>query len=362
MFRKDFPEYKLFRVDYVKMKFKQLKYDFLRYAKEFCFSEKYSVFCTGRSAFICDKALKLLGKIENLSYVYHAFVSPDEKTLLLVSTSNIFYLVDLNDFSVKKHTVRGKYNNNLEGMGCWSLNGKSLYFCVCNGKTLNSALRCYDLGDNMSYKDLLEEKYWLVCIKPVKEINKYLLIGLDRNKSMLDRIDRWNLIWFDGVSFEEYPIWDVDVSDDCVSSAEYEAATNTVIIYGHTKTFRCDLYGKIVEDLSLSKPEPITASFSNVLSNLDIESNQLDALRKLSGLFGMENISLDDSIYKVCLSLDGKKYYVGTHLGISVIDAETKSVLAKKKIDYGVQNITEISPNVIVVSTWGGVKVFEIVD
>ena len=45
-----------------------------------------------------------------------------------------------------------------------------------------------------------------------------------------------------------------------------------------------------------------------------------------------------------------------------MIDAETKSVLAKKKIDYGVQNITEIAPNVIVVSTWNGVKVFDIVD
>lgn len=65
---------------------------------------------------------------------------------------------------------------------------------------------------------------------------------------------------------------------------------------------------------------------------------------------------------EVCLSFDGKKYYAGTHLGISVVDAETKSVLAKKKIDYGVQNITEIAPNVIVVSTWNGVKVLEIVD
>ena len=230
----------------MKIKFKQLKYDFLRHAKDFCFTEKYSIFCTGKSAFICDRALKLLCKIENLSYVYHAFVSPDEKTLLLVSNSNKFYLVDLNDFSVKKHTVRGKYNHNLEGRGCWSLNGRSLYFCVCNGQTLNSALRCYDLDDNMSYRDLLKEKYQLVCIKPVKEINKQLIIGLDRKKSDLDRTDCWSLIWFDGVYFEEYPIWNIDLSNDVVSSAEYEALTNTVIIYGQAKTFRCNLRGKII--------------------------------------------------------------------------------------------------------------------
>lgn len=51
----------------MKIKFKQLKYDFLRHAKDFCFTEKYSIFCTGKSAFICDRALKLLCKIENLS-------------------------------------------------------------------------------------------------------------------------------------------------------------------------------------------------------------------------------------------------------------------------------------------------------
>ena len=223
-------------------------------------------------------------------------------------------------------------------------------------------LKFYQHSYFIKKKDLLKEKYQLVCIQPVKEINKQLLIGLDRKKSNLDRIDCWSLIWFDGTSFEEYPIWNIDLSDDVVSSAEYEALTNTVIIYGHTKTFRCNLRGKIIEELSLSDSEKITASLSGALSSLDIKGNQLDALKQFSHLFGTENIAPDDSIYKVCLSFDGKKYYAGTHLGISVIDAETKSVLAKKKIDYGVQNITEIAPNVIVVSTWNGVKVLEIVD
>lgn len=45
-----------------------------------------------------------------------------------------------------------------------------------------------------------------------------------------------------------------------------------------------------------------------------------------------------------------------------IIDAEIKAVLKKEEIDYGVQDIAEISKNVIAVSTWNGVKIFEVVD
>ncbi len=342
------------------MKFKQLKYDFMKNAKNFCFSEKYSVFCTGRRAFICSRKLDLLFTAENLSYVYHAFISPDETQLLLISAENIFYLVDLYDFIVEKYTIRGKYSGNLEGRGCWSLHERSLYFNVCNDKTLNSALRCYNLNDNMSFKDLLEEKYWLVSIMPVKELDKYLLFGLDRKKFELDQTDCWNMIWFDGVSFEEYPV--ENISGDAIRCAEYESETNTVIIYGHKKTLRCSVYGKIAESISLPEPGVITASFSGVFSDMNMESDNIYELKKLSNAFAMENISLYDSLNKVCLSYDRKRYYVGSHLGIFVVDAETKSILGKQKIDYGVWNIAELSPNIIVISTWNGVKVFEIVD
>ena len=65
---------------------------------------------------------------------------------------------------------------------------------------------------------------------------------------------------------------------------------------------------------------------------------------------------------KICISSDGKKYYVGTHLGLYVVDAKTREPLKKEAIDYGVHDIAEISPGTIAVSTWTGVKVFETSD
>lgn len=340
---------------------KELKKDFLKYAKGFCFSENFSIFCTGQRAFICDKALNPIYTVEKLSYVSHAYVSLDEKSLLLVSNGNIFYLVDLTDFSVKKHTVRGKYSYNLEGRGCWSFDGKSLYINVCNPDTLNSALRRYSLSDDTTYEDMLAEKYWLVSIKAIKELNKYLLIGLDRKKAKCDRSDCWSVIWFDGTSFEEWPIEKTDVRDNLIGYADYEAATNTVILYDQEKTFRCDLQGEIIENISLVTSEKVTSSFSNALSGLKNITGKHGSLKSLSASLGLKNVSVN-GINKFCLSSDGKKYYVGTRAGLFITDAETKAVLKKEAVNYGVQNITEISPNVIAVSTWNGVKIFEIIE
>lgn len=346
----------------VQMILKSLKCDFLKYAKGFCFSENYSILCSGQRAFICDNDLNLLHTADKLSYVYSAYVSPDEKSLLLVSNENKFYLVDLNDFSVKKHIVRGKYNGDLEGQGCWSFDGKSLYFNVYNRKTSNSALRCYSLINDMSYEDILVEKYWLVSIKPVKELNKYLLIGLDREKAKLSKTDCWNMIWFDGTCFEEYPIENRDVHDDVIQYAEYEAVTNSVILYGLLKTFRCDLQGRVIENVSPISMGKVTASFSDVLSGLKFENEELDVIKSIAESYGVENVSIDDSINTLCLSRDGKKYYIGTKLGLFIINAETKEVLVKEDISYGVQEIEEISENTIAVTTWHGVKIFKVIE
>ena len=338
---------------------REIKYDFMRYAKKCFFSENYSVFCTGRTAFICDRKFNLIHKAEKLSYVHHAAFSPDEKNLLLISTLNLFYILNLQDFSMTKHVIRGKYNYDLDGRGCWSLDGKLIYLLVSNPKTLNSALRCYNPDDGFSYVDFYAEKYWLQQIVPVKELGKYLLIGLDRNKAGANREDCQNLLWFDGNNLEEHPIEEMYL--DVIHSAEYDAKTNTVMVYGHDRTIRCDIHGKCLDDIPVPEEGKITASFSDVFKDLELSGEDFESVKSLSASLGMENISISDSIYKMCLSSDGGKVYIATHLGLFVVNAATHEIMAKKKVDYGVQDIMEISPNKIAIATWNGVKVFEVI-
>ena len=58
-----------------------------------------------------------------------------------------------------------------------------------------------------------------------------------------------------------------------------------------------------------------------------------------------------DVFYKVPPVADQENYLNTIH-----------EICEKEEIDYGVQDIAEISKNVIAVSTWNGVEIFEVVD
>lgn len=338
------------------VEFKEIKSVFPRYSKSFYFSEKYAVFCTGKTAIICDKKMNVIQKIEKLDYVYSALASPDEKYLLLISNSNKFYVVNMNDFSVTKQIVRGKYDYNLEGRGCWSFDGNRIYIPVYNVDSGTSALRCYDHLQNFSSIDLLEEKYWLHSITPVINLKKYLLMGTQRRN--FDGDDPLSMIWFDGNSFEQYPI-DIKVYNDIARKTEYDTATDTVILYGLNKTVRFDIYGKYIEEIPVPEEGKRTFSFSDVFKNV-LSDNDLKSITDLSNSYGMENVTVNDRINKICLSSDEKTLYVGTHMGLFAIDAKTQEIIAKKPID-DIQDIKELYPGSIVVSTYSTVKLFQLV-
>lgn len=300
-----------------------------------------------------------VASIDNLSYVHRVSISANEKMLLLISTKNIFYLINLEDFSVVKHTIRGKYNGDLDNTGCWGLQDDAAVLPVFNRKTLTHTLRRYKINESFSYEDFGEGKYRIVDIQPVRELNKYMLIGFDRNKSMQDRFDSWNILWFDGCTIEEYPVR--RVADDDVRSAEYDAETNTVIVYSFERTIRCDIHGRYISDIFLPGAERITRSFSDVFAEMTMKKEIFEEIKTFSKALHMEDMTLKDSINKICSSYDRRKMYIATYTGFYVINMASQKVEAKKKIDYGVQDIREVSPNRILISTWGGVKLFELI-
>ena len=128
---------------------------------------------------------------------YRCIISRDERRLLLISTANWFYVVSLSTYEITKHLIKGKYNDNLEGRGCWTLDGKGCLFCVTNGTSVLSSLRIYPDIKAGEFRDLLCDKYWLTDICAAPEHNSYLITGLNRDN------DKSYLIWFDGEQFRE---------------------------------------------------------------------------------------------------------------------------------------------------------------
>ena len=98
------------------MNLNRIKCKPLERAKNLCVSRSYIVGCTGKKAAIMDKQLNLIHTIEGLDYVYSAEVSPDETKLLLISTLNKFYIVDL--LTIWKDKAAGRLTGNPFGSLC----------------------------------------------------------------------------------------------------------------------------------------------------------------------------------------------------------------------------------------------------
>lgn len=333
------------------MKLEKIDCKFLRYSKGFCFSEHYAVFCTGRTAFICNRKLECLHQVDNLFYVYKAKISPDENNVLLISNSHHFYILNLKDFSLIKHVIRGKHNGNLEGRGCFSVDGKSIYLPLFNPKTFLSVLRRYDLASLSSFEDFMDQEYMILSIQCVRSLNKYLMLVLDRTSNPEFHI--YKIVWFDGRDFEIYRLY-IEAN-----RAEYDSDTGKIMLYDFFDTYRCDVDGKNLKLIDNPEDVNIVSSFSDAFKNLPIEKDKFDYIKNLSAAFGMENISIRDSINKVVKSLDGNKNYVITNTGIYICGNDGK-VLDKKRVQYGVQDVFELSPDLILIETWGGVKAFKI--
>lgn len=340
------------------MELTEIKIESLRYAKNFCFSDKYAVFCTGRKALIYDTNLSLLHQVDNLYYVYRALLSPDNRTVLLISNANLFYLLNLDNFSLEKYRIGGKYRDNLEGRGCWSFDGRSVYLLVRNNKTFCSAIRQYDLSRDMSFEDLFEDSFRLLSIKPVKQLKKYLLSGTDPTKMLLDQSDSKKMIWFDGKSLECYPI--CEIGTDVVRYTDYDSKSQTVLVYGFDTTLRYDIHGQFIEYVSLPKTEKILPPLSNKRKQTEVEKLICNIAKQLPKDLLIKGTPITDSINKISQSPDGNRLYIASNLGFFVVETSSNELIAHKKITYGVTDIEEIFPNIFFVSTWNGVKVFKL--
>ena len=153
----------------------------LRYAKNISVSKNYIALYTGKSVLLYDKQLNLVSEFSKLYYVYNGYFSDDEKYLLLVSSSNLIYIVSLLDLSIKRYRIPSPYTHNLEGRACWTFDRNNIILPVQNsGKSLVSTIRRIDSISNMGYTDFLEQKYWISKLKRVDSIKQYFALGRDR--------------------------------------------------------------------------------------------------------------------------------------------------------------------------------------
>mgnify|MGYP004661287065 FL=1 len=330
------------------MNLSKIYYPNLSRSKYFTFSKNYFISCTGKRALIFDKKLQLIKEVDKLNYVYNAIVSPDESKVLLISNSNCFYILSLENFIVTKYRVNGKYCYNLEGNGCWNLDGTGVCLCVTDPEEILSSFRMYELDNMNNYKDLIRDKYWLTSVLMIPNLKKYLITGVNRNNH------KNYLIWYDGIMFKENCI---NNFDDVIQRVEYNSSKECCIVYGLEKTVFCSTEGEIIQNFKIDNNEKIMCNFSDVFFNID-ESKQ-KIIKIISKCLGLENNYIDDCVNCMCFFKE-KYVFVGTKKSILCIDNELKRIELKIDIPYGVEKITEYDEDKLIVSTWNGIKVFKI--
>lgn len=207
----------------------------LRHSKNLTLTSRYIILYNGSSVVIYDYEFVCQRKILNLKYVYHGYVSPDETKLLLVSNTNRYYLVSLEDFSVLGTcSIKSPYNGNLEGTACWD-SKDSFLLPVQNDGSMLSTLRKYNCNSSNSFEDFLTELFWIKYVTFVEKNNSYLIIGLDRNE------DVWNVIWMDKCgNYTSYRIgyFNEAILDVCVCYDDEK-----IILTGESTVYCCDFRG-----------------------------------------------------------------------------------------------------------------------
>lgn len=303
----------------------------LRYAWNYAISPHYIVLCTGKQAYICNRAMQVLGNIQNLKYVYNAYVSPDEKHLLLVSNENRFYLVSLEDCSVLlTHRIKKPYLGNLEGVACWGASSDTFYVPVQDDTNLLSTIRQYSFHPNFSYNDDLVKQYWIVYVSYVESEHRFLAIGLNRDDHKI------RLIWWD--ENKNYTIYKLSDYDDAVINVELLPSEKLIVLIGSVYTYVCNYQGRpFIREKKL---------------NCEV----------LQEVFSRASLHFSDV---KCMSIspsDKNVLYIGTLESLLVVDLTQGAVRARFQVDFGIQSVTELCERIVIASTWSGVKVFEIPD
>lgn len=213
----------------------------LRCSKNISFTSKYIIVYRGASVIIYDHELVCQKKILNLKYVYYGYVSPDETKLLLVSADNHYYIFSLESFSMlSAHTIKAPYNGNLEGMACW-YSDDSFLLPVQNPVSMLSTLRKYNCDSSASFKDYLVESFYIIYVTFVKQKDKYLIIGLDRNECLARDEFAWYLIWMD--MDEKFTIYKIKDFNETINRFDICYDTETIYLTGDSAVYSYDFYG-----------------------------------------------------------------------------------------------------------------------
>ncbi len=339
---------------------KRIKEPGLLSAKKYCLSKQNIFLFTGRKIKILDYDFNCIKIVEGLKNVYSGQVSLDQKSMLLISIENRFYLLSLDNFTLQCYVIKSPFNDNLEGKGCFSKDSKKILIPVQKENEIKSELREFDNPEISRYRTVFTGPFWIIHIQYIIEEDKYLMIASNRQN------DSWYLIWLN----EYYKVagqYKIEQFDDAVMGIFVDTLHKKISLFGAEKNISCNYYGKIAEnDLNISMrtqtiPNKLSKSGEQFVDELwkNINEPEKQFIEEFCKDFGLDNLSAPEYIRCACFAKDNLMI-LGTSIGLIVYDYCKKTILGQYDIDYGVDQVDTLPNGKIIVSNMSSVKLFEI--
>lgn len=320
-------------------------------AKGVAISDKWIVITTGSSICIMDRNLQEIRRIEKVPGSYFVRISPDEQNVLLVSTSPLFYVLSLQDFSVRKCTLTKEYAMNLEGRAVWSPDGREIIVAALNKHSLETAVRIYNATDLADYRQLPDLPMTAFSIGYVSSLKRYLLAGRDLEAQLCPA-----LAWFDGQNTTLHTVRGFD--DICALNADYDETWKAVVLYGAAVTGLCEQDGTMRQTLSVSQPQTHKTELSDAFDWLG--GDDLKKLQNLCAAIGLDDDEVPETIRTTCHSANGDLLFVGTDQRILVYDKEMKELLCDQPAPNGTEKLL-CADDLLLAVSYTGVCMFRVV-
>lgn len=335
-----------------KITFKKEVCQSFKNAKGWTYSNKFIVSFTGKKANIFDKRLKLLFTVTDLNCVYHGYISGDERKLLLVSTSNLFYVFSLETFELlQKYSLKGRFNYNIEGNGAWNFDNETFLIIATDKYSLSSCVMIFPSNNTAPLKQIEFKDHCFTKILKLNHLKKHLLIGTDHSQ------DHQNcFVFLQNGNTEEYVLEDFD---DLILDAEYNDVLDKYIIYGSESSMICNEMGKLIKPFEIRNVIGDTSTFlNNWLKEFNLNDEQKHEMLQLTINLIVLNKDIYENINKLLWSEKSNMVFGATNERFFVYDINEKKIIFSKKVPFGVYDLVEISDNKIILQTWKGAIIY----
>lgn len=142
---------------------------------------KFFVGCTGQTVYVYDENNRELRRFVDLTYAYHAMISPDGKIFVVKSTNGWLAVYSLESLSLKKKFRYSEIDGGQDYGFCFSADGTQFFNVEHHGGACQTFVSVYDTTDFALLHRIGESNLMVEHIEYDREAQTCYVLGYERD-------------------------------------------------------------------------------------------------------------------------------------------------------------------------------------